>query len=244
MLDKFDSCSAWSDGWKVLRKTLPLPIPQDIGKALLENELFSKGNDFTSPLAEGNAYVGKSTFRGMWEGRKVPELPEADSVRVWLLTKNDVPQGIITWARSEKGPVPMDVPSPSKDPSQASDTLPAAHLGGLMVYMKKEHRGQGLIRRALQAYVLPEVLVAARRIHLKDRMPFLSAPDATACLWESIAHVPVVPQLGMGEQNQRTLWDYHYISSMYPSRNMAFREFLTQPNEAPAPVQSRKMAMA
>lgn len=246
MLDAFERCSAWPGSWHVHRKTFPLPVPRDLGQWLLDHRLFSQGNDFTSPLAENPSYVGISTLRAMWAGQEAMELSSADTVRLWVLSQHGQPQGVAAWVHSSEGPEPLEIHEPTSHPNHhAKRSLPAAHLGGLMVFLKAEHRGQGLVQRTLQAHVLPEVLVAARKARQGQRMPFIAASDATVCLWESVAHVPVVPHLAMCLQARRTMWDYLRQARMFPERPLPFREFLVTPQALIVePPRKRRMAMA
>ena len=246
MLDVFERCSAWPGSWHVHRKTFPLPLPRDVGQWLLEHELFSKGNDFTSPLAETPSYVGTSTLRALWAGQEALEFSTADTVRLWVLSQHGQPQGVVVWTHSSQGPAALEIHEPTSHPNHhPKRTLPTAHLGGLMVFLKAPHRGQGLVQRTLQAHVLPEVLVAARKARQGDRMPFIAASDATVCLWEGVAHVPVVPHLAMCLQARRMLWDYHQQSRMFPERPLPFREFLVPPQPLIAePPRKRRMAIA
>lgn len=247
MLDTFDHCSAWPDAWHVHRQALPLPVPPAVGQWLLEHELFSQGNDFTSPMADRPNYVGTSTFKTMWTGQSAMEFSDADALRLWVLSQHGQPKGVVAWCHSAQGPTTMDIDEPTSHPNHRSKrSLATVHLGGLMVFLKAPHRGQGLIRRTLQAHVLPEVLVAARKARQEKRMPFIAASDATVCLWEGVSHVPIVSHLVMCRQVRQTVWDYHQQARMFPERKLPFREFLVAPQAltVAAPPRKRRLAMA
>lgn len=243
MLDTLAPLTTWPNGWTVHRLTTPMPIPSDVGKWLLEHQLYAEGNDFTSDYAkEDPDYVGKSLLKRFWKGEKNRVNLQATAMDLWVLAKDGVPQGVVSWMRTDTPGEPFKIlPTPeyrAHPNHKPREQIPAASLGAFMLYMKKEHRGAGLMRQTVMHFVAPEMLAIARQCRAQGGFPFIAAKDAAAALLEKTTHVPLVDELAPCMARDSSIWDFWTQAVCWPELRTTHHEFLMPPVKLP--VKARK----
>jgi len=234
MLETSAPIASWPQGWTVHAFHVPTPVPHEMGKWLLKNRLYAEGNDFTNEEAQYNPdYVGNSLLRRFWRGEKNNVNLQSMGMDLWVLAKEGVPQGVVSWMRSNTAghpfliqPTPEIRNHPNHKPRQQ---IPAASLGVFMLYMKKEHRKAGLMRRTVSEFVAPQVLAQARLCRAQGGFPFIAAKDAAAELLQSVSHVPVVNEMTHCLARQGSIWDFWTLASMWPEHRTDCHEFLMPP---------------
>lgn len=222
-----------------------MPMPTDVGRWLLEHKLYAEGNDFTNDYAQDDPdYVGKSLLKRFWQGEKNRVNLQATGMDLWVLAKDGIPHGVVAWMRTNTPGDPFTiVPTPenrSHPNHKPRAQIPAASLGAFMLYMRKEHRGAGLMRQVVTQFVAPEMLAQARQCRAQGGFPFIAAKDAAAALLESTTHVPLVDELSHCMARSSSIWDFWNQAAGWPELRTTHHEFLIPPVKMPVKPRNKK----
>ncbi len=233
MLDTVPLLATWPNGWTVHRVRTSSPVPHDLGQWLLAHKLYAEGNDFTSEWAQSDpTYEGNSMLRRFWRGEKNRVNLHAKGMDLWVLSKDGEPQGVVAWMRTTAPgePFPIFPTKENVEPGQrARLQIPAANLGIFMTYLKKEHRGAGLIRRTVAHFVAPEILACARECRAHGGFPYVGAKDAAASILKGQTNVPVVDELSHSRERVDQIWDHWTVATRWAEQRTPQQEFLIPP---------------
>lgn len=238
----------WPDGWSAHRWRLALPVPAQAGRWLSAAGLFAQGRDFTNGRADLDpAYEGHSLLKDLWAGQTNRATAQAVGLDVWVLQHEGRPAGVIAWTRHANdgaaAPVTQVPEVPDHPRHRPKSTLAVAHLGMAMLYLKPEHRGQGVMRRALAACMVPALVAQAERARQDRAMPILAATDATATLLDGLAPVPLVNELAPCVARDRAVWGFWTRSHLWSPQPRAQDRYVVAPT-AIAPERRAKARLA
>ena len=236
--------ATWENGWNVHGFEIELPLRTPLGRWLLEEGLFSQGNDFTSMWNDSPNYVGDSTLKKMWQGVSTNRMREFKHAQVWVLAHEGLPQGVIVRTCPDRTePLPQQwferpVYQMNRNPTERVNVT---RLGHVMAFVKKPSRGLGLVRQALEDLVMPGVEADARQCVTEGAMPVIGASDALFSLVGKITAVPVVSYLDVCQAMRADVWSVIDKAEMHPEKTFRFSPYLVPGEACPKPAPKRRM---
>lgn len=233
------------------QSTHSLPLT-DIGQMMLDHQLYSQGLDFTSTFVKEFKKEGSSLMRRFWQGdTNVYGMEHFKTAHIVQIKNEDGPQGVVLWLRPDaehlkEGVLIQEVPRhPVKIPKKG---IMCAHLGSVMLFLKKEHRDKGLMKQACEL-LHPHLLEQAQLAKSNNLLPLLSCVDATSRLLAPVG-LPIIDDLscqpGKMSVGLRTcVMNFWYDKIFYPEEDQAWDEWLVPPKIiAPTTLPKKKKVLA
>ncbi len=228
----------WEEDWAVHRLDLKIPIPWAVGRWLIHRSLYAKGNDFTSASAQNNPdYQGSSTLVRFWKGSIGSSTEGVKGVSLFILARKGVAQGVVCWTRTTLGEEVIPSQWFDKQPGHPlhhpKERIEVARLGHIMAFMKPAGRKKGLIRRAVNDFIIPELLPLAEKCKKQGVTPLVGASDAMEIIVGEACDLPITPYLYVCSSMKNQLWATISKSRMYPDRDLSERKWLSEPQPVP-----------
>lgn len=219
-------------GWNILRYDAQrgANLSQGVGKWLLDEGLYSSGNDFTSENAKDPKYIGVSAMRNLWEGNPSCLDDKFTAVRIWTVVKNQKPEAVVALFHPGKaGGREIFYNNPNHLTSDTVQQVPVDRIGHLMAYVRPHSRQQGLLRWVLSSCVLPEIENRARRIRAGGAIPLLGGSDAMGKLLANYTDLPITGQMEYCPEMNYDIWSIIRKRAMMPERVHGVDQYLVEP---------------
>lgn len=166
----------------IIEKDFKLPLSRDIGSFLLTRGIYSKGNDFTSPYAQGNPeYEGISHLKKLYLGTAYQMYADKKytDVTLWLVHKNEALIGIVCLEHGSLEPQ-MCKEFFHDQRRVPKDQIPIVNMGMISCFLLPSHRGKGVLKKFNQEFLIPRFEQLSTEIYRsKNVLPFLIATDAS-----------------------------------------------------------------
>lgn len=211
----------------------PYPLPDRIGDLFLKGEIYSQGNDFTNENSKTPDYCGVSTMKRIWNRESIEYLADTKEVLITSIWHDGYLQGAFIWLKpfedNDVNIVELDE-VPKQSNYKPKFKLPVAPLGSLMTFLKKEYRGNGIMKEALETEIMPSLLLALNKAKEINAFPIIKASDA--CL-EMVKKLEVIPT--SSTFNARSLkfksdvWSFWKQRDFYQFENAAWQQYLVEP---------------
>lgn len=222
---------------------VPLGKRSKEGDHLIIHGLFAQGNDFTTPFAERKDYQGNSLLLQLWQGYEGRATDGAKGLKVWELSNEEGPQGVIAWLHTHTAEEPFPVVACGEVPRQSNhlpkQRIPIAPLGHVMCFLKAPFRGQGIMQDALLHHVVPELVNLAHLAREQSVMPVVAANDACHSLLGKLTSLPLVEHFTPCLALRAQVWRYHMDLRMHPEDPPAQSAFIVEPQ----PIARRKRSV-
>lgn len=206
-----------------------LELAEGVGMWLIEHQLYSQGNDFTSELARSPGHVGNSTLLKLWGGKESGLEDIHDKADIWVLMRKGKPHGVITWFHQSDPQKEWFAQNPDHPRHNPKLMVPVGRVGYVMAFMKQEARGKGLVRKTLLQHVLPHVLDLAKHVRSNHAIPLLGAGDGMYGIMERYTDLPLTSHMRYCVAMRSDVWSVVRERRMYPERVDPVDKYLVNP---------------
>lgn len=196
-------------GWSVVRyeERRGEGLAQGVGRWLLDEGLYSSGNDFTSERAKNPSHIGISAMKNLWEGNASSLDEIFFFARIWVAMKGGRPQAVVALFHPRPGDGRGIFYRKPRHQSQGpGQQVQVERIGHLMAYVRPEHRQKGLLRWVMSNYILPEVEERARQARSEGAIPLVGASDALGKVMANYTDLPVTEHMEYCPEMNHDIW--------------------------------------
>ena len=217
-------------------RKLALPIEHlssEIGPYLLEHNLYSQGNDFTSEDAKAPGHIGNSTMKALWKGEATQSDEQMAQADIYLLLRKRQPVGVVIWLSPDPITEQPFVKHPKNMRHHPKQQLAVARMGNLMAYLHPPLRGQGICRFVVKQLLLPQLVRRASEQHSLGRIPLVGAADGMHTLFTSLSDIPTTQHLSYCLAMTDDVWRMVERQKMNPERTFKESRWLVPARACP-----------
>lgn len=211
----------------------PYPLPDKVGDLFLRGEIFSIGNDFTNENSKVDGYCGVSTLKRIWNRDSIEYLKDTKEVVITSVWHDGYLQGAFIWLKPFEGN-DINIVDVDEVPKQSNHKpkfkLPIAPLGSLMTFLKKEYRGNGIMKEALATELMPLLSVALNQAKELNAFPIIKARDACLQMVNQFEEIPTSSTFNARSLKFRNdVWRFWKQKDLYQFEDAAWQKYLVSP---------------